>query len=106
MMAANAVIHRVYHQRMVRAANHISVTVPTPQQRCIALIESIDSTHPDVSAHLSLIKTDPNGLGSNFEKTAEHLMKSDPVEKTLAKAKKASISSTLGGRGTETGVEF
>jgi hypothetical protein len=105
-MAVHTGFHRDYHQRMDRAANHIDVTVPTPRQRCIALIDSIDSTHPDVSAHLSSIKADPNGMGSDFELTAEHLMKSDPVEKTLAKTKKVLVSSTLGGRGNDTGVEF
>ena len=45
-------------------------------------------------------------MGSNFEKTAEQLIKADPVEKSLAKSKKATISSTLWGRGTDTWVEF
>ena len=45
-------------------------------------------------------------MGTDFEKTAEHLMKADPVEKSLAKSKKATISSTLGKQGTATGVEF
>ena len=31
-MAAHASIHRDYHQRMVRAATHISATVPTLRQ--------------------------------------------------------------------------
>lgn len=105
-MAAHALLHRDYHQRMVRAAIHISVTVLNPRQRCILLIDSIDSNHPDVSAHLFTIKSDPTGMGSDLEKTAEHLMKVDPVEKSLAKSKKTTISSTLGGRGTDTGVEF
>ena len=105
-MSTHTGFHRDHHQRMVRAANHIDVTVPSQRQRCIALIDSIDSTHPDVSAHLSSIKADPNGMGSDFDLTAEHLMKSDPVEKTLTKTKKGLISSTLGGRGNDTGVEF
>ena len=72
----------------------------------MSLINLIDSTHPDVSAYLSTIKSDPLGMGSDFERTAEHLMKADPVEKSLSKSKKMTISSTLGGKGDSTGVEF
>ena len=72
----------------------------------MSLISSIDSTHPDVSAHLSTINSDPDGMGFDFEKTAEHLMKSNPVEKSMSRSKKVTISSTLGGKGDSTGVEF
>ena len=72
----------------------------------MSLISSINSTHPDVSAHLSTINSDPDGMGSDFERTAEHLMKSDPVDKSMAKSKKMTISSTLGGKRDSTGVEF
>lgn len=45
-------------------------------------------------------------MGSNFVRTAEHLKKAGPVEKSLAKSKKMTISSTLAGKGDSTGVEF
>ena len=54
----------------------------------------------------STINSDPDGMDSDFEKTAEHLIKSDPVEKSMSKSKKMTISSTLGGKGDSTGVEF
>jgi hypothetical protein len=104
-IAAHTSFHRDCHHKMVRAATHIDVTVPNDRQRCMSLISSIDSTHPDVSAHLSTINSDPDGMGSDFERTAEHLMTSDPVEKSISKSKKITISSTLGGKG-DTGVEF
>jgi hypothetical protein len=74
------------------------------------LLSSIDSQHTDISAHVSTIKGDPNGMGANFELTAEHLLRADPVEKNKAKSKNRpggpSISATLGGKGPKTGVEY
>ena len=49
-------------------------------------------------------------MGANFELTAEHLLRADPVEKNKAKSKNRtggpSISATLGGKGPKTGVEY
>ena len=77
----------------------------------LMLLSSIDSQHTDISAHVSTIKGDPNGMGANFELTAEHLLRADPVEKNKAKSKNRpggpSISATLGGKGPKTGaLEF
>ena len=49
-------------------------------------------------------------MGADFELTAEHLLRADPVEKNKTKSKNRtggpSISSTLGGKGPKTGVEY
>ena len=108
-MNDHCAFHRDMHSRMEKAATHIQVTVPNERQRVLMLLSSIDSQHTDISAHVSTIKGDPNGMGANFELTAEHLLRADPVEKSKAKSKNrngASISSTLGGKGPKTGVEY
>ena len=90
------------HSRMEKAATHIKVTVPNERQRVLILLSSIDSQHTDISAHVSTIKGDPNGMGADFELTAEHFLRADPVEKNKTKSKNRnggpSISSTLGGK--------
>ena len=49
-------------------------------------------------------------MGADFELTAEHLLRADPVEKNKTKSKNRnggpSISATLGGKGPKTGVEY
>ena len=95
---------------MEKADTHIKVTVPNERQRVLMLLSSIDSQHTDISAHVSTIKGDPNGMGADFELTAEHLLRADPVERNKAKSKNRtggpSISATLGGKGPKTGVEY
>ena len=109
-MNEHCAFHRDMHSRMEKAATHIQVTVPNNRQRVLMLLSSIDSQHTDISAHVSTIKGDPNGMGADFELTAEHLLRADPVEKNKAKSKNRtggpSISATLGGKGPKTGVEY
>ena len=110
-MNEHCAFHQDMHSRMEKAATHIKVTVPNESQRVLMLLSSIDSQHTDISAHISTInKGDPNGMGADFELTAEHLLRADPVEKNQARSKNRnggpSISSTLGEKGPKTGVEY
>jgi hypothetical protein len=109
MMNDHCSFHRDMHSCMEKAATHIQFTVLNERQRVLMLLSSVDSKHTDISAHVSTIKGDPNGMGANFELTAENLLRADPVEKNKAKSKNrngVSISATLGGKGHKTGVEY
>ena len=73
----------------------------------IALLDSIDSTHPVILAYILTIKSDTNELSSDLQSATSHLFKADPIEKLNSKSnKRVVISSTLGGRGRKTGLEF
>ena len=74
--------HRELHTNMTRATEKIGVSVAYKHQQVITLLDSIDSTHSDISTHILTIKSDTNGLGSYFESAASHLFKADPVEKS------------------------
>ena len=58
--------HCEAHTNMTRASREISMNVPNKRLQVIALLDSIDRTHPDISAHILTIKSDTNGLGSDF----------------------------------------
>ena len=95
------------HTNMTRAAQKIGMNFPNKRQRVIALLDSIENTHPSISVHILTIKSDTNGLGSDFESTVSHLFKANPVEKLSSKSnKQVVISSASGGRRSNTGVEF
>ena len=73
----------------------------------LLIINSIDTTESLLQAHISSINGDPTCRGSSFESTATHLMLADPVEQNQSKqSRKISISSTLAGRGSGTGVDL
>ena len=73
----------------------------------LLIIKSIDTTESLLQAHISSINGDSTGRGSSFESTATHLMLADPVERNQSKqSRKISISSTLAGRGSGTGVDL
>ena len=72
------------------------------------IINLINTTDFLLQAHVSSINGDPTGRGSSFENTATHLMLVDPVERNQSKQynRKITVSSTLAGRGTGTGVDL
>ena len=93
--------------KIVRACKHTDHTSPTEREQVLLIINSIDTTESLLQAHISSINGDPTGRGSSFESTATHLMLADPVERNQSKqSRKISISSTLAGRGSGTGVDL
>ena len=74
----------------------------------LLILNSIKITDSLLQAHVSSNNGDPSGRGSNFEDTATHLMLADPVEKNQSKQsnRKISVSSSLAGRGSGTGVDL
>ena len=93
---------------IVRACKHTDHTLPTEREQVLLIINSINTTDSLLQAHVSSINGDPTGRGSSFENTATHLMLVDPVERNQSKQnnRKISVSSTLAGRGTGTGVDL
>jgi len=88
---------------------HTDWTPPTEREQVLKLIASIITTEPLLIAHILQVNTDPGGLGANFEANATHLIFADPIEtKELSRgtSRAASISSTLAGRGDDTGVDL
>ena len=71
--------HHELHASMTRVSMQIGMNVPNKRQLVIALLDSIDRTHPDISAHILTIKSDTRGLRSDFEPALSHLIKADPV---------------------------
>ena len=86
-----------------RCCKHTERSAQTVRERMLKLIDLIITTDSLLIAHISMVNSDPNRLGSSFEKTAAHLILADPIEKKLKSYKKtpggASISSALVGRG-------
>ena len=75
----------------------------------MTLLRTIETTDSLLQAHIAQINGDPNGKGSDFEKTATHLMLADPVEKQKAehtRKRGAHVSSALVGRGASTNVDL
>ena len=72
------------------------------------IINLIDTTDSLLQAHVLSINGDPSGQGSTFEDTATHLMLVDPVKRNQSKQnnRKITVSSSLAGRGTGTGVDL
>ena len=94
--------------KIVRACKHTDHTSPTEREQVLLTINLIDTTDSLLQAHVSSINGDPTGRGSSFENTATHLMLVDPVERNQSKQnnRKITVSSTLAGRGTNTGVNL
>ena len=72
------------------------------------LIINLNNTADSLlQAHVSRINGDTSGRGSTFEDTVTHLMLADPVERNQFKQnnRKIAVSSSLAGRGTNTGVD-
>ena len=87
---------------------NIQTILPQLKEQVLLIINSIDTTDSLLQAHVSSINGDPSGRGSNFEDTATHLMLTDPVERNQSKQsnRKITVSSSLEGRGTGTGVDL
>ena len=100
--------HRSAIDELRECSQHITVTVPDDAQRVEYLIDSI--SHPDhaLQAAIALVRTDANGIRSNFEAAASALIEVCPFRRnsktTTRTAHVASIEFGAG-RGS-TGVDL
>ena len=103
-------IHRMAHNDILRASEHIRVSIPPEEQRVTRLLNSLKSTDPRIISVKTQVYADPNGLGVDFEQVADLLMRSAPQEdKTTLHHRISAIKgkevSRLSSRG-KSGVEF
>ena len=94
--------------KIVRVCNHTDHTSPTEGEKVLLILNSIETTDSLLQAHVSSINGDPSVRGSNFEDTATYLMLADSVEKNQSEQsnRKISVSSSLVGRGSGTGIDL
>ena len=85
---------------MQASAEHVQYQVPNEHSRVGFLLEAIQCSDPGVQAAMASIKTDNGleGMRSNFEATAVHLLPYDPVDNKRTSGEKrssAQISSVV-----------
>ena len=86
---------------MQQCAEHIAYQLPNEHTRVGYLLEGIQCSDPGLQATMVSVWTDdgPNGMRSDFEKAAAHLLPYDPVARKQAAGTKrpaANISDTRG----------
>ena len=108
ILTEHIAVFRCVNAKIVRACKHTGHTPRTEREKVLLILNSINTTDSLLQAHVSNINGDPSGRGSNFEDTTTHLMLVDPVEKNQSKQsnRKISVSSSLAGRGSGTGVDL
>ena len=75
---------------MQQCAKHIAYQLPNEHTRAGYLLEGIQCPDPGLQAAMASMRTDDgaNGMGSDFERAAAHLLPYDPVaQKRLAGTK-------------------
>ena len=103
--------HRTAVDDLVDCALHINNAVPNMSQRVEYLLESISCQDSALQAAMGNIRADTNGMRSNFETAASHLIEVDPYRRASNQGnsntgKQAHVSAvTFAGRG-KTGVDL
>ena len=103
--------HRTAVDDLVDCALHINNAVPNMSQRVEYLLESISCQDSSLQAAMGNIRADTNGMRSNFETAASHLIEVDPYRRASNqqnpnKGRQANVSAvTFAGRG-KTGVDL
>ena len=102
--------HRTAVDDLVDCALHINNAVPNMSQRVEYLLESISCQDSSLQAAMGNIRADTNGMRSNYETAASHLIEVDPYRRAsnqnTNKGKQANVSAvTFAGRG-KTGVDL
>jgi hypothetical protein len=104
--------HRTAVDDLVDCALHINNAVPNMSQRVEYLLESISCQDSALQAAMGNIRADTNGMRSNFETAASHLIEVDPYRRASNQGtnsntgKQAYVSAvTFAGRG-KTGVDL
>ena len=92
--------HRNAYVSMQVSAEHVQYQLPNEHSRVGFLLEAIQCSDPGLQAAMTSIKTDNGleGMRSNFEPTAAHLLPYDPVAKKKSSGQKrgsAQISSVM-----------
>ena len=102
--------HRQAVEDLNDCANHITVSIPDPSQRVEFLIDSITCADPTLQAAIGLIRSNVNGMRSNFELAANSLIEVDPFSRSRRQRERpnAQISAIdfSAGRGPKTGVDL
>ena len=76
--------HRAAHVSLQRCSQFIQHQLPNERTRVTHLMNAIQTTDPSLQAALAHIKStedDPNGLMSDFERTAAYIIQFDPVSR-------------------------
>ena len=102
--------HRAAYDDLIDCSNHITVPVPSNEQRVEYLIDSIICQDTALQASIGLIRADTNNMRSNFELSASSLIEVDPYKRSNRGGqnnRQANISAIdfHGGRG-QTGVDL
>ncbi len=103
--------HRTCYDDLRDCAIHITVSVPTQEQRVEYLIDSITCGDATLQAAIGLVRADTNNMRSNFDTTASSLIEVDPYKRSTKGNKPGSREANVsaisfhGGRG-ETGVDL
>ena len=104
--------HRNAFVSMTQCADHVPFQLPNAHTRVGYLLEGIKCSDAGLQAAMASVETDngPNGKRSDFEATASHLVKYDPVAKkrhvsgqkrniaNISETDAADISSTTGSK--------
>jgi hypothetical protein len=90
--------HRNAYVSMQAAAQHSPYQLPNPYTRVGYLLDAILCNDAGLQAAMASIKTDSQGMRTDFEAAATHLLPYDPVQKRYAGGKRAAadISDTTG----------
>ena len=93
--------HCIAFMSMQQCAEHIAYQLPNELTRVGYLLEGIQCSDPGLQAAMASVRTDDgaNGMQSNFERAAAHLLPYDPVARKWSAGTKrpaANISDTRG----------
>ena len=82
--------HRNAYVSMQASAEHVQYQLPNEHSRVGFLLQAIQCSDPGLQAAMASIKTDngPEGMRSNYEATAAHLLPYDPVAKKRSNGQK------------------
>ena len=107
--------HRLSFTRIQRCSEHVTITIPSAQQRCTYVLDAIHNSDPQLQAAIARCRTDTTagGLMEDFESLAAVIIPADPVSNGRQSRKKlsADIGAVSGSdlgitRGPKTGVDI
>ena len=99
--------HRHAFVSVQQCAEHIAYQLPNELTRVVYLLEGIQCSNPHLQAAMASVRTDDgaNGMRSDFERAAAHLLPYNPVARKWSAGTKqpaANISDTRGTYGANT----
>ena len=94
--------HRNEFVSMQQCAEHIAYQLPNKLTRVGYLLEGIQCSDPGLQAAMASVRTDDgaNGMRSNFERAAAHLLPYDPAARKWSAGSKRSAANISDTRGT------